>query len=90
MYPLGSPPGHARLHTRACAPRPLGSCFTPPARVGARPRYFPGEKRFTIRRELDLYSARRTTRFAAVAPDDECCFLRSADDARGAGQAYQV
>lgn len=51
--------------------------------------FYPGEQRTTIRRELDLYEARPTTRFPAVQPTDSCCFLRKSDDARGAGAPYR-
>jgi len=51
--------------------------------------FYPGEQRTTIRRELDLYEARPTTRFPAVQASDSCCFLRTADDARGPGAPYR-
>jgi hypothetical protein len=51
--------------------------------------FYPGEQRTTIRRELNLYEARPTTRFPAVQATDSCCFLRASDDARGAGAPYR-
>jgi len=50
--------------------------------------FYPGPLRPTIRRELELYESRVTTRFPAPSAGDSCCFLREVDDRRGPGHAY--